>query len=388
VDNTYLDFAASTPVDHQVINAMIRYMEVDYGNPSSIHYYGQNAEAAVEDARRRILFQFNASNYDVIFTSGGTESDNLALRGIAFAEKKKRNANKILISGVEHHAVLSTTHKLRDDFGFDLEILPVNENGKLDLAAFSKHLDESVAVVSVIFANNEIGTVNPIQEIGKLCKKHSIPFHTDAVQAAAHFKIDVLTQNIDLLTIGAHKFYGPKGVGALLKRKDLAIDPQITGGMQENGMRAGTHNVPSIIGMAKALELVSAESPEYSTKYKTFTDQIIATVLEKIPGSYLTGDPIDRLPNHASFVFKGIRGNDLLIALDMAGFSVSSGSACKVGNPVASDVLLSIGISEELAIGSLRVTLGKTTTQTQIDRFLLVLPAVINNLRSNLMRKN
>jgi cysteine desulfurase len=383
VDRIYLDYAASTPVDRQVVETMLPFFEKDFGNPSSIHFYGQQSEGAIERSRKRVQELFNADKYDVIFTSGGTESDNLALRGTAFSERKRRGANRILISGVEHHAVLSTAIQLRDDFEFELDILQVHKNGKLDLREFEKKLDSSVAVVSMIYANNEIGTINPINSIAALCSEKEIPFHTDAVQAVAHEIIDMSSQKIDLLSFGAHKFYGPKGVGVLLKNKSLKISPQITGGQQEYGYRAGTHNVPLIVGMVKALDLISEQIEKESKKLKTLRNKIINTVLTKIPGSFLTGDTFDRLPNHASFVFEGISGNDLLVALDMAGFAVSSGSACKVGNPVPSEVLINIGIPADLAIGSLRVSLGKTTTSNEINKFLDILPAVISNLRQS-----
>lgn len=383
MDRIYLDYAASTPIDKRVIDEMLPFFSTVFGNPSSMHYFGQKAEGAVELARQRIQNALNAQDYDVIFTSGGTESDNLALRGMALKERNERGSNRILISGVEHHAVLATAEQLKKYYGFELELLRVDVNGKLDISQFINTIDNNVAVVSVIYANNEIGTINPINEIAMICRDKEIPFHTDAVQAVAHLEINMRSNEIDLLSFGAHKFYGPKGVGALLKKKDIELLPQITGGMQERGSRAGTHNVPYIMGMVKALELVIDEREFDSTRLKILRDKLIEEVLKKIQGSKLTGDPVDRLPNHASFVIDGVNGNDLLIALDIAGFAVSSGSACKVGNPTPSDVLLAIGLEPALAMGSIRVTLGKTTTINEVNNFLSALAQVVDSIRKS-----
>lgn len=381
MDRIYLDYAATTPLDAEVLNAMIPVYRENFGNPSSSHFFGQAAEGAVEQARSGIAKLLNAKNFDILFTSGGSESDNLALRGTAMAERRKRGANRILVSAVEHPAILATAKQLRDEFGFEFEILRVDKFGQVILEELEKNLTESVAIVSVIHGNNEIGTVNPIPEIAEICHSKGVLLHTDAVQAAAHLDLDLEQLGADLVSIGAHKFYGPKGVGALIKRKEIKPLPQISGGKQEGGIRAGTHNVPGIVGMTVALRRQTEfRAAEYQNIVQ-LRDRLIEGVLQSVSGSTLTGHPTKRLANHASFVFEGINGNELLINLDMAGFAVSSGSACKVGNPSPSEVLLALGIDSNLALGSLRVTLGRFSTQEHADRFLEVLPGMVTRLR-------
>ncbi|MDR3574741.1 MAG: cysteine desulfurase family protein [Anaerolineaceae bacterium] len=382
-DKTYLDYAASTPVDARVLEAMLPYFTQIYGNPSSIHYYGQQAENALENARDRIAELINANPEEIIFTSCGTESDNLALRGTALAQRKKRNANHILISPVEHHAVLHTTEQLADQNDFEVEYLPVDKFGMIDPADVEAYLRSDTAVVSIIYANNEIGSINPIAEIGEICQKRGIPLHTDAVQAAAHLSMDVQCDGVDLMAIGAHKFYGPKGVGALYVRRGLAMTPVQTGGKQESGLRGGTQNVPYIVGMAEAFKLANQEREKRAETLIPMRDKIIGTVLEEIPHTLLTGHPSQRLPNHASFVFEGVDGNALLMMLDIAGFACSSGSACKVGIPKPSEVLTAIGLSPNWALGSLRITLGKDTTPEKVEAFLEVLPKLVEKARNS-----
>jgi cysteine desulfurase len=381
LDRIYLDCAATTPVDQQVLEAMLPYYGLDFGNPSSAHFYGQRAEGALENSRRTISELFNADGYDVIFTSGGSESDNLALRGAALEQRKRTGATKILTSGVEHDAVSQTAAQLQQKYGFIDKKLRVDNLGIVDIDFLSSQLTKQAALVSIIFGNNEIGTINPIKEIAKICHEKGILFHSDAVQAAAHLKIDLKELDVDYMSISAHKFYGPKGVGVLFKKKFTPLLPQVMGGNQESGYRAGTSNVPSIVGMAKALELKCETYETENERLVILRDILISNVLRNITGSHLTGDPRNRLSNHASFVFEGLSGNDLLIALDMAGFAVSSGSACKVGNPKPSEVLLALGISPSLAMGSLRVTLGKNTKEEDVVRFLDILQQVVKNLR-------
>jgi cysteine desulfurase len=373
----YFDYAATTPVDRRVLEKMLPFFDVEFGNPSSIHYYGQRAEAAVDEARQVVAEALHAHPGEIVFTSCGTESDNLALRGVALARRKKDGANHILISPVEHHAVLHTAHQLADVFGFELEFLPVDRHGQVDPDDLRHYLRKNTTLVSVIYANNEIGTVNPVAEIGALCREAGVPFHTDAVQAAAHLPMDMQHDRVDLLSIGAHKFYGPKGIGALYIRQDTPILPAQTGGKQESGLRAGTHNVPYIVGLAEALRLSQTEQLERSERLIPLRDHLIAGVLEAVPNARLTGHPIHRLPNHASFVFEGVDGNTLLMLLDNAGFACSSGSACKVGSPSPSEVLIALSLSRSWALGSLRVTLGRDTTPEQIERFLSLLPDLI-----------
>lgn len=377
----FLDYASTTPVDPRVVEAMHPYFSQIYGNTSSIHYYGQKAESSLENARERLARSMNCQPEEIIFTSCGSESDNLAVRGCALAARQSRGANHILTTPVEHHAVINTAIQMAEIHGFDLEYLPVGQHGIVQPESVAERLRSDTALVSIIYANNEIGSINPITEIGLICRTHNIPFHTDAVQAAAYLPMDTQILNADLISIGAHKFYGPKGVGALYVRKGTPLIPSLTGGSQEFGLRAGTHNTPYIIGLVEAFMLVEQEREERLQKLLPLRARLIEQVLERIPASFLTGHPINRLPNHASFVFDGVDGNELLIALDNSGFAVSSGSACKTGNPEPSDVLLALGITPELAMGSLRVTLGNFTTLDHIDAFLNTLPKVIEQLR-------
>ena len=378
---TYLDYAATTPVRTEVLDAMQPYFDAQFGNPSSIHRAGQAAEHAVESARETIAGLLGAAPEEIIFTSCGSESDNLALRGAALAARQDRAAAHILISPVEHHAVSHTARQLAEVFGFELETLPVDEYGRVDPADVAARLRDDTALVSVIYANNEIGTINPIAEIAAVCRTRRIPLHTDAVQAGAHLPLNVAELGVDLLALGAHKFYGPKGVGALYVRRGTPLIPTQTGGGQEHGLRAGTSNVPYIAGMAKAFELAQRELESHAAQLRPLRDRLIGQILATIPDAALTGHPSERLPNHASFVFKGVDGNALLMMLDVAGFACSSGSACKTGLPEPSDVLLALGLSPEWALGSLRVTLGRGTTPEEIERFLAVLPEAIAKLR-------
>jgi cysteine desulfurase len=377
----YLDYAATTPVDPRVLERMLPYFSEVFGNPSSVHAYGQRAEAALEEAREEVSRCLNCHPEEVIFTSCGSESDNLALRGAAFAARERRAASHILTSPIEHHAVSRTARQLADLHGFELEILPVDEWGRVNPDEVKARLRPETAVVSVMYANNEIGTINPVGEIGRLCREKAIPFHTDAVQAAAYLPVDVQELNVDLLAIGAHKFYGPKGVGALYVRKGTPLLPSQTGGSQESGLRAGTHNIPYITGLAEALRLVVEEREERTAALLPLRDRLIGQILEEIPASRLSGHPSDRMPNHASFVFENLDGNALLMALDIAGFACSSGSACKTGDPEPSDVLLALGLSPAWASGSLRVTLGTGTTAEDVEVFLRVLPETVERVR-------
>ena len=380
-EKIYLDYAATTPVDQRVLQAMLPYFTETFGNPSSIHTFGQQAEAAVEDARQKIAAWLNCQPAELVFTSCGSESDNLALRGAAFAARQQRGAQHILISPVEHHAVSHTAEQLKTLHGFELEYLPVDESGQVHPAALAQRLRPDTAVVSIIYANNEIGTINPIAEHGALCRERGIPFHTDAVQGTSWLPVDVQALQVDLLSIGAHKFYGPKGIGALYVRRGTPLVPVQTGGGQESGRRAGTHNVPLIVGMAEALHLAQAERTQRTTDLLPLRDHLIGQILESIPEARLTGHSAQRLPNHASFAMRGVDGNALLIALDVAGFACSSGSACKTGSPEPSEVLLATGLPPDWALGSLRLTLGKDSTPQQVDAFLAALPEIVHRNR-------
>ncbi|GAB4523780.1 MAG: cysteine desulfurase NifS [Anaerolineales bacterium] len=381
-EKVYLDYAATTPVDSRVLTAMQPYFDQFFGNPSSVHHFGQQAEAAVEQARAAMAEALNARPQEIIFTACGSESDNLALRGAAFAARQQRGATHILISPVEHRAVGRTARQLAEVFGFEVETLPVDSFGRVDPADVAARLRPDTALVSVMAANNEIGTLNPVAEIGALCRQRGVPFHTDAVQYAAHLPVNVDALNVDLLSLGAHKFYGPKGVGALYVRTGTLLLPMQTGGSQEYGLRAGTQNVPYIVGMGRAFTLLQDEHTQRTAHLRPLRDHIIGQVLESIPDSRLTGHPQERLPNHASFVFHGVDGHTLLTLLDMAGFACSSGSACKTGNPEPSEVLLALGLERDWALGSLRVTLGRDTTPEQVTRFLETLPTLVERVRS------
>ncbi len=377
----YLDYAATTPVDPRVLEAMLPYFSENFGNPSSVHFFGQAAEAALESARESLARSLNCRPQEVLFTSCGSESDNLALRGAALAARRRSGANHLLVSPVEHHAVSRTAEQLARLFGFELEWLPVDGTGRVDPQAVAQRLRPDTALVSVIYANNEIGTVNPIAEIGALCRARGVAFHSDAVQAAAYLPVDVQALNVDLLALGAHKFYGPKGVGALYVRQGTELVPSQTGGGQEFGLRAGTSNLPYIAGMAEALRLAQEEREARAARLTPLRDGLIGRILEEIPDSRLTGHPDARLPNHASFVFAGVDGNALLQVLDVEGYACSSGSACKTGSPEPSEVLTALGLDREWALGSLRVTMGAATTADEIQAFLITLPQVVARMR-------
>ncbi len=377
----YLDYAATSPVDQRVLDAMMPYFRKAYGNPSSLHRLGQKAEAAVDQAREKVASVLHCKLDEIIFTSCGTESDNLAIRGAAMARVKSSGEKWILTAKTEHHAVSKTAEQLENEFGFLLEWLDINKYGTVTPESMRKAVCNQTALASVMYANNEIGTINPIPELAEIARVNNILFHTDAVQAAAYLDLNVKKLGVDLLSLGGHKFYGPKGVGALYVRDGTNLLPHMTGGGQEYGLRAGTQNVPYIVGFAEALRLTAEEREKRIAHVKPLRDRIIGEVLETIPDSQLTGHPESRLPNHASFVFKDVDGNLLLQMLDSAGFACSSGSACKTGNPEPSEVITSLGYSRDWALGSLRVTLGVDSTPKHVDSLLNTLPALVEKAR-------
>ena len=377
----YLDYSATTPVDARVLNAMQPYFSASFGNPSSVHRYGQVAEAAVESARETVASVLSCKPEEIIFTSCGSESDNLAIRGAAYAMREKTGAKWILASRAEHPAVTKTLLHLEKYEGFRIEWLEVDQYGMVTPETISKASSDQTAIISVMYANNEIGTINPIRDLAEICKTNNILFHTDAVQAAAYLPVDVQALGVDMMSLGAHKFYGPKGVGALYVRKGTPLVSHLTGGGQEFSLRAGTQNVPYIVGFAEALRLTSEERDQRIRHLRPLRDRIIGTVLETIPDSRLTGHMQTRLPHHASFAFQGVDGNLLLTLLDAAGFACSSGSACKTGNPEPSEVMNAIGLSRDWALGSLRVTLGVQTTPADVDSFLNSLPYLVERAR-------
>ncbi len=378
----YLDYAATTPVHPRVLEAMLPYFRESFGNPSSIHRYGQKAEAALDAAREKAAAVLHCRPDEILFTSCGSESDNLALRGAALARRKTAGASRILTSKNEHHAVSRTAEQLEKEYGFSVNWLELNEYGAVMPISFENSLTAEAALASIMYANNEIGTVNPISEFVNSAHAQNIVFHTDAVQAAAYLEVDVQKLGVDLMSLGGHKFYGPKGVGALYVRKGTGLVPHLTGGGQEFGLRAGTQNVPYIVGFAEALHLAAEEREARTAHVKPLRDHIIGQVLETIPDSRLTGHPQNRLPNHASFVFKDVDGNLLLQMLDSAGFACSSGSACKTGNPEPSEVISALGYSRDWALGSLRITLGIDSTPESVESFLKTLPDFVEKARS------
>jgi cysteine desulfurase len=381
-DHIYLDYAATTPVDPRVLPAMQPYFSADFGNPSSVHHFGRRAERALEQARRDVAALLNCSAREIIFTSCGSEADNLALRGGALAAREQRGAAHLVTTPIEHAAVLATARQLRDHFGFRVTEVPVAPDGRVDPDEVARAITPETALVSVMYANNEIGTIEPIAEIAAVCRKHGVPLHTDAVQAASQLDVDVQKLGVSLLAIGAHKFYGPKGVGALYVRQGTPLLPTQTGGAHEGGLRAGTPNVPYIVGMAEALKITTAERDTHNARFQKLRERVIEGVLRTVPDSALTGHRTERLPNHASFVFRGVNGNDLLMHLDVAGIAASSGSACKTGDPKPSEVLLALGLSAEWALGSLRLTVGRQTTSADVERLLEVLPGAVERLRA------
>jgi len=381
-ERIYLDYAATTPVDSRVLAAMTPYFSDIFGNPASVHRYGQRAEAAVDAARETVAAVLNCDPEEIIFTSGGTESDNLALRGAALARREQTGGKRVHTSKTEHPAVGKTAEQLREHYGFDLDWLDNDESGMIPAESVAKAIRSESALVSVIYANNEIGTINPIAQIAAACRRRGIPIHTDAVQAAAYLSLDVQALGVDLLSLGAHKFYGPKGVGALYVRKGAVLVPTQTGGGHESGLRAGTPNVPYIVGFADALRLAAEEREARVGHVRPLRDQIIGAVLETIPHAKLTGYAESRLPNHASFVFQNVDGNLLLTLLDGAGFACSSGSACKTGNPEPSEVMTALGLPRAWGLGSLRVTLGAGTTPAHVDAFLKALPPLVEKART------
>lgn len=376
----YLDYAATTPVDERVLAKMMPYFRESFGNPSSIHRFGQKAESAVDEAREKVASVLGCRPDEIVFTSCGSEADNLALRGAMIA--RKESTKWILTAKTEHPAVSKTAIQLEKEYGFLLEWLDVDSHGMVTVESLAKAVCNNTTMASVMYANNEIGTINPIPDLAEVARANHILLHTDAVQAAAYLDVNVERLGADLISLGGHKFYGPKGVGALYVRRGTNLIPHLTGGSQEFSLRAGTHNVPYIVGFAEALRLAAEERQSRTAHVKPLRDRIIGTVLESIPDSRLTGHPERRLPNHASFVFKDVDGNLLLQLLDSAGFACSSGSACKTGNPEPSEVIKALGYSDDWALGSLRITLGADTTPEHIESFLKTLPKLVDNARS------
>ena len=378
MDRIYLDNAATTAVSPEVLTAMLPYFTECYGNPSSIHSTGRDAHKAVDAARRQVAAAINADPSEIYFTAGGSESDNWAIKGTAFAKRDK--GNHIITTAIEHHAVLHTCQWLEKQ-GFEVTYLPVDENGLVSVEDVEKAITDKTILISVMAANNEIGTIEPIAEIGALARSRCILFHTDAVQAVGAIPLDVKAMNIDMLSMSGHKFHGPKGIGALYIRKGVRLDTLIAGGAQERGKRAGTENLPGIVGIGKAIEIATRDMEANAARMTALRDKLIHGILESIPDVRLNGHPTRRLPNNVNVSVRYIEGEALLLRLDLAGIAGSSGSACTSGSLDPSHVLLAIGLPHEIAHGSLRLTLGTDTTEADIDEVLDKLPGIVKNLR-------
>ncbi|MBI3661340.1 cysteine desulfurase [Candidatus Acetothermia bacterium] len=375
----YLDHAATTPVDPRAAALMQSLGNEKFANPNSSYRLGQESRRAVEDARRKISKILNCAPGELIFMGGGTEADNLAIKGFAYSNQDR--GRHIITSTIEHHAVLRTCQYL-ERRGFTVTYLPVDSTGLVDAHDVKKALRPDTILVSIMHANNEIGTVQPIAEIGALLAETEVYFHTDAVQTVGHLPVDVQKLNVDLLSFSAHKFYGPKGVGGLYMRRGTVIDPLIHGGGQEHGMRSGTENVAGIAGMGLALEIASEFLEEEATRLSRWRDRLIKEILQRIEGARLTGHPTERLPGTVSFCFENVDGESIILKLDLEGICASTGAACHAGEISPSHVLLALGLEPTLANGSLRLTLGRTNSASDLDCVLEILPKAIQNLRA------
>jgi cysteine desulfurase len=376
----YLDHSATTPTDPRVVAKMMPYWTEQFGNPSSLHEAGRAAKEALEDSRQRISRVLNCQEDEIIFTSGGTESNNLALRGVAHAMRKRGRGKHLITTATEHHAVLEVMQELAEE-GFELTILPVNRYGQVTTEQVQAALREDTILVSVIYANNEVGSINPIAEIGAILKPHQARFHVDAVQAAGLLPLDVQALQVDLLSLSAHKFYGPKGIGLLYSRRVTPLQPQMLGGGQQQHRRSGTEPIPLIVGLAEALCLAEQEreaSVEHLTQLRNY---LIAGLHALLPTAELTGHPTERLAGHTSFVLEHLNGDAILLDLNELGFGASGGSACTTGQQEPSHVLQAMAVDEERLMGQVRFVLGKSNTKAQVDAFLYQLGQVIQRNR-------
>ena len=377
----YLDYSASTPVDRRVLEAMMPYFSEVYGNPSSSHRFGRKAEQAVEDARASVARVLNCKPAEIVFTSGGSESDHLAIQGAGWRARQRGKPSRLITSPVEHSAVLHTVRQMGRLMDFETEIVPVDQYGLVDVDAFRAACEPGGAVASIMYASNELGTIQDLTALSAIAGDNDIPFHTDAVQAGGQLNLDVNALGVDMLSLSAHKFYGPKGAGILYVREGVELTTAQSGG-HERGRRAGTHNTPFIVGLAKALELAQAENEQRTAQFKALRDGLIQGILERLPEAKLSGHPERRLPSHASFVLEGIDANLLLMHLDMKGIAASSGSACKTGDPKPSAVLMAVGCTPEQAKCGLRLSVGTDTTQADIRYATDALVAAVDSLSS------
>jgi len=374
----YFDHSATTHVLPEVHEAMIPYFLQKFGNASTLHSFGREAKAGLEDARKKVASVINCEPQEIVFTSGGTEADNLAIKGLAMYKGKMKG--HLITSKIEHHAVLEPMDWLKR-FGFEITIIPVSKEGLVDPGDVEKAIRNDTVLISIMMANNEIGTIQPYKEIGKIASSHGIPFHTDAVQAIGKLPMDVKADNIDMLSLSAHKFHGPKGVGVLYVRKGTKIEPVIQGGGQERGLRSSTVNVAGAVGLGKAAEIAKRDLEPTVQKMKRLRDKMIKAVPELVPRSYVNGHKTKRLANNAHFRFDFIEGEGLILQLDFKGIAASTGSACSTGSLEPSHVLLALGLTHEQAHGSLRITLGRENTEEEVDYLLQVLPGVVSKLR-------
>lgn len=375
----YFDHSATTRVDEAVIKEMIPYMELEYGNPSSLYTLGRRAKHAVELAREKIAKEINCERKEIYFTSCGSESDNLAIKGLAFINKEKKN--HIITSKIEHPAVINTCKSLEKE-GFEVTYLNVDKEGKISIEELENKITDKTFLISIMYANNEIGTIEPIEKIGIIAKKHNIIFHTDAVQAIGNIRIDVKKLNINMLSMSAHKFYGPKGMGALYVENGIKFRKLQDGGHQEKDKRAGTENVPGIVGMGKAIELAYKNFNDTNYKITNLRNYFVKELISKVPNIKLNGSIEDRLPGNANFSFEGIEGEELLLKLDEKGICASSGSACSSGSSLPSHVLTSIGLNKDLAYGTLRITMGKENTREDVNYLISNLVEIVQRLRN------
>lgn len=378
MNRIYLDNAATTPVSPQVLEKMLPYFTEHFGNASSIYETGRDARKAVDAARRQAAAAINAKPQEIYFTAGGSESDNWAIKGAAFARRKK--GNHIITTSVEHHAVLHTCQWLETQ-GFEVSYLPVDEYGRVSARQVEEAITEKTILISIMAANNEIGTLMPIAEIAKVAKAHGILMHTDAVQAMGAVPVDVEAWGVDLLSLSGHKFHGPKGIGVLYIRTGVKLDSLVHGGAQERGRRAGTENLPAIVGIGEAMEIAAKNQPANAEKMTRLRDRLITRLLESIPDVRLNGHPTERLPGNVNISVRYIEGEALLLRLDLAGIAASSGSACTSGSLDPSHVLLAIGLPHEIAHGSLRFSLSDTSTEADVDAVAEVLPGIVGTLR-------
>lgn len=378
----YLDHSATTPVDARVREAMLPYFTEVFGNPSSLHRFGQAALAAVDGARQTVADILGCEPREIVFTGNGTEANNLALRGVAQAVcARDSRRNQIITTPIEHHAILRTCEQLEREFGFEITVLPVDRRGAVEPDEVERAITDRTILISVMYANNEVGTIEPVAEIGALARRKGVYFHTDAVQAGGYLNVNVRELNVDLMSLGAHKFHGPKGIGVLYLRNGVPILPAQTGGNQERGRRAGTENVPYMVGFAKALELAQGGRNANNAKLRENREKLVERLLEGIPGAELTGAPDARLPGHSSFVVPGAIGDEMVFALDLAGVAVSTGSACTAGSPEPSHVLAAMGYAPDKARGALRVTLGRGNTDEELERAAVLIPETVKRVR-------